>query len=276
MVLLYGFGKKNPYTSVNNSKPSCVVLLVFFFFTAGILVFITAQLALQIKIHLCLLNCYLKWLPPTVTVGYYVVIYALSGNGSIAWIFKNKYMKSILIGFPLLTAELCSQGLVKACLIFHYVWSGTHWINGIKILCRRISGRLIIAEQLCTFNGHQLKYSADFYHAGGSMLNKLFGELFLRDPNWEKTPPHHHEQGYYRMTVSTLELLAEIFKGSHWSYAWEIVFSWPTTSIKAQSTEAGVNFAKLITVWESRSDFIWNIWGCNRQLSEANRLFYGS
>lgn len=57
--------------------------MVFFFFTAGILVFITAQLASQIKIHLCLLNCYLKWLPPTVTVEYSVVIYAFNGNGSI-------------------------------------------------------------------------------------------------------------------------------------------------------------------------------------------------
>lgn len=140
--------------------------MFYFFFTAGILVFITAQLALQIKIHLCFLICYLKWLPPTVTVGYYVVIYALSGNGSIAWIFKNKYMQSNLIGFPLLAAELCSQVLVKACLIFHYLWSSIHWTNGIKILCRYISGCLIIAEELYTFNGHQLKYSADFYHAG--------------------------------------------------------------------------------------------------------------
>lgn len=175
MVPLYGLGgkKKNPYTSVNNCKPSCVL----FFFTAGILVFITAQLALQIKIHLCLLNCYLKWLPPTVTVGYYVVIYALSGNGSIAWIFKNKYMESILIGFPLLTAELYSQGLVKACLIFHYLWSSIHRINGIETLCRCISGCLIIAEQLCTFNGHQLKYSADFYQCWTSYLHSSLETL---------------------------------------------------------------------------------------------------
>lgn len=73
--------KKKKKKPVTNSKPSCVD---FFFFTAGILVFITAQLAWQIKIHLCLLNCYLKWLLPTVTVEYYVVIYAFSGNGSIA------------------------------------------------------------------------------------------------------------------------------------------------------------------------------------------------
>ena len=67
---------------VTNSRPSCADF--FFFFTAGIIVFITAQLAWQIKIHFCLLNCYLKWLLPTVTVEYCVGIYAFSGNGSIA------------------------------------------------------------------------------------------------------------------------------------------------------------------------------------------------
>lgn len=163
--------------------------MFYFFFTAGILVFITAQLALQIKIHLCLLNCYLKWLPPTVTVGYYVVIYALSGNGSIAWIFKNKYKESILIGLPLLTAEFCSQGLVKARLIFHSTRSSIQWINGMRILCRCISGCLITAEQLFTFNGQQLKCSADFCHAGWSPLNNFFGELFLRDVKGGKS--HH-------------------------------------------------------------------------------------
>lgn len=75
-------------------------------------------------------------------------------------------MESILIGFPLPTAEICSQGLVKACLILHHLWSSIHWINGRKTLCKGISGCSIIVEQLYTVSGHQLKYSADFYHAG--------------------------------------------------------------------------------------------------------------
>lgn len=107
--------------------------MVFFFFSAaGILVFITAQLALQMKIHLCLLNCYLKWLPPTVTVGYYVVIYAFSGNGSIAWIFKNEYTESTFFSplvFNSLLTELCFEFLVKLGLICTADKAAVGWIN---------------------------------------------------------------------------------------------------------------------------------------------------
>lgn len=105
IISLFSLGDKNKKKKRKIPTHLQITLnqAVFFFFfsTVGMLVFITAQLALQIKIHLCLLHCNLKWLPPTVTVGYYVVIYALSRNGSIAWIFKNKYMESILIVFSI-------------------------------------------------------------------------------------------------------------------------------------------------------------------------------
>lgn len=83
---------------------------------------------MQIKIHLCLLNCFLKWLPPTVTAEYYAVIYALTGIGTITWILKSEYIESTFPAPPpplvlsSLSVKFRFEFLVKGSLILTSEW----------------------------------------------------------------------------------------------------------------------------------------------------------